>query len=586
MKSTIILLLTISIVQSSFAQENADIKWWNPAESEFPVVSGQAWPHEVQSTFHRLPARAQEQVRTAVWDLSRQSAGLSVRFWTNASRIQIQYQVTGKVAFPHMPATGVSGVDLYSKSYDGEWMRCWGSYEIDKESSYSFVIDNTDESYSKYGREYQLFLPLYNEVEALLIGVDPSSVFEALPIRQEKPIVTYGTSICQGACASRPGMAWTNILERKLERPLVNLGFSGNGRLEPELIDLLAEIDAKLYILDCLPNLRPGEHDTYQLTLNAVKKLREKRPEVPIILTAHVGYADHLTNKKSGDKYLELNKELSRAFNHLKSEGYTKIFHLRKEDLGLNFDSYVDTIHPNDLGMLQYANAYENLIREVLNEPVGNIATTIPKTQSRDIAVYQWENRHQKVLELNKVNPPKTCLFGNSIVNFWGGAPKISVVNGKDSWEGTMEPLEIRNFGFGWDRIENVLWRIYHDELDGFAADQIILMIGTNNLHLNTETEIIRGLEELMKAIRTRQPTCKILMIGVLPRTGREQQVVSLNLKISQLADTEQIDYADIGPSLLLKDGRVDESLFSDGLHPNSKGYQIMARELQKLLRD
>ncbi len=586
MKSTIILLLIISIVQSAFAQENADIKWWNPAESEHPVISGQAWPHEVQSIFHRLPARAQEQVRSAVWDLSRQSAGLSVRFWTNASRIQIKYQVTGKVAFPHMPATGVSGVDLYSKSYDGEWLRCWGSYELDKESSYSFVINNTDENYLKYGREYQLFLPLYNEVETLEVGVDQAFVFEVLPVRQEKPIVTYGTSICQGACASRPGMAWTNILERKLERPLINLGFSGNGRLESELINLLAEIDAKLYILDCLPNLRPGEHDTYQLTINAVKKLREKRPEVPIILTAHVGYADHLTNQKSADKYLELNKELSRAFNHLKSEGYAKLFYLRKEKLGLDFDSYVDTIHPNDLGMLQYADAYEKLIREVLNEPLGTISTTIPKTQSRDIAVYQWEDRHQKILELNKINPPKTCLFGNSIVNFWGGEPKISVVNGKDSWESTMETLEIRNFGFGWDRIENVLWRVYHDELDGFAAEQVILMIGTNNLHLNTETEIIRGLEELIKAIRIRQPTCKILMIGVLPRTGREQQVVRLNLKISQLANTERIEFADIGQALLMKDGQVDESLFSDGLHPNSKGYRIMAKELQKVLQD
>jgi len=84
-------------------------------------------------------------------------------------------------------------------------------------------------------------------------------------------------------------MAWTTILERNLERPVVNLGFSGNGRLEPALIDLMAEIDAKLYILDCLPNLNPEKDDVHQLTMAAVKKLRAKRPTIPIILSAHIG---------------------------------------------------------------------------------------------------------------------------------------------------------------------------------------------------------------------------------------------------------------------------------------------------------
>ena len=74
------------------------------------------------------------------------------------------------------------------------------------------------------------------------------------------PIVVYGTSIAQGGCASRPGLAWTNILGRKLDRPVINLAFSGNGKLEKELIELLSEIDASLYVLDCLPNLTSPEY--------------------------------------------------------------------------------------------------------------------------------------------------------------------------------------------------------------------------------------------------------------------------------------------------------------------------------------
>ena len=578
--------LLLFVVNISFSQENTEIKWWNPANHEFPVIASQAWPNEVKSVYHRLPARSEKDIRGAVWELSKQSAGLSIRFWSNANSILVKYKVKGNVGMAHMPSTGVSGLDLYSKSYNGEWLRCWGSYSIDTVSNYNFIIDEDAESYKKYGREYQLFLPLYNEVATMEIGISRESFFKVLPNRKEKPIVAYGTSICQGACASRPGMAWTNILERKLERPIINLGFSGNGKLEPELIDLMTEIDAKMYILDCLPNLKPFKDDTYQLTLNAVKKLKEKRPNVPVILTAHIGYADALTNKKGKTKYRFLNTALDSAFYKLKSEGYTNVFLLQKEDLGFNFDMYVDKIHPNDYGMVQYANAYEGLIRKILKEPIGNLSTTIPVTQSRDIAVYRWEDRHQEILKLNKVDSPKICLFGNSIVNFWGGEPTSLINNGQDSWESIMKPMGVRNFGFGWDRIENVLWRIQHDELDGFEAEKIVLMIGTNNLLINSENEIIKGLEALIKAVKIRQPKSSILMIGILPRKGKEKLVEKLNLKIPQLTDLKAINFGNIGSQLLLKDGTIDKSLFTDGLHPNRKGYMIIVKKLQRILED
>tara|TARA_R110001583_G_scaffold55764_3_gene169064 strand:- start:6782 stop:8506 length:1725 start_codon:yes stop_codon:yes gene_type:complete len=571
-------------VNISFSQEKKKIKWWNPINSEVPVIAGQAWPNEVKSVYHRFPEKAKETVREDVWELSKQSAGLSIRFWSNADSILVKYQLNGAIDMAHMPATGVSGLDLYSKTYDGEWLRCWGSYSIEEKSNYSFRIDDNSESYKKYGREYQLFLPLYNEIDSLEVGVGEESFFKVLPMRNEKPIVAYGTSICQGACASRPGMAWTNILERKLERPVINLGFSGNGELEPELIDLMTEIDAKLYILDCLPNLNPNKDDTYSLTVDAVKKLRVKRPDVPIILTSHIGYADEWTNKKSTEEVIALNKELEKAFKDLKSEGFENIFLLRKNDLAFGFDMYVDHIHPNDHGMVQYADVYENLIREALNEPIGNLVTTIPKTQSRDISVYKWEERHQEVLELNKVNEPKICLFGDSIINFWGGEPGSLITTGQDSWENFLKPMGVRNFGFGWDRIENVLWRVYHDELDGFEAEQIILMIGTNNVNLNSEIEITKGLEMLIKAIKVRQPKSNILMIGILPRSGKEKLIRSLNLKLAQLADSEAIDFSIINDQLLLKDGAIDESLFTDGLHPNRKGYLILAKRLQEII--
>lgn len=253
MRKALVLLFLLSFAHLSYSQEKKSIKWWSPINSENPVISGQAWPNESESIYHRLPSRAEKDVRKEVWHLSKQTAGLSIRFWSNSDDIHVKYNVKGAVSLPHMPATGVSGVDLYSKTADGELLRFWGSYSIDKKSSYVFNIGDKSDSYAKHGREYQLFLPLYNEVDSLEIGVPEGQSFKIISPRKEKPVVVYGTSISQGACASRPGMAWTNILERRIERPVFNLGFSGNGRLEPEIIDLMTEIDAKVYVLDCLP---------------------------------------------------------------------------------------------------------------------------------------------------------------------------------------------------------------------------------------------------------------------------------------------------------------------------------------------
>lgn len=582
-KNTLLLLLFTFLV--SFAQEKTELKWWNPSNNTPSVIAGNGWPNRGTSIFHRLPSSAEENVRNAVWNLSKQSAGLSIRFWSNAPTIHVTYKLKGNIAMPHMPATGVSGIDLYGKTQNGEWTRNWGTYSVNETSTYSFVMDGESNFHKKHGREYQLFLPLYNEVESLEIGIDSDSFLDPLPIRQEKPIVAYGTSICQGACASRPGMAWTNILERKIERPVINLGFSGNGRLEPELIDLMSEIDAKIYILDCLPNLSPKKHNTHLLLVNAVKKLKEKRPNTPIILTAHIGYANSFSNKERRAIPTALNNAMQSAYYELKAEGYTSIFMLQKEDMKLNFDSYVDYIHPNDLGMMQYADAYEKLIREILEESIGNLSTTIPKTQSRDISVYKWEDRHQDILKTNKTNPPKICFFGNSIVHFWGGESDVPIFKGQDSWTNILQPLGVRNFGFGWDKIENMLWRIYHDELDGFKAEQIMVMAGTNNLNSNTESDIIQGLKNLIKAIKIRQPKSNLILIGILPRADKEKQIKVLNLKIGELAELEGVLFHDIGTSLLLENGEINNALFSDGLHPNHKGYAQIAKNIEEIVK-
>ncbi len=573
--------------QISFAQAEK-INWWNPAKNSFQVIEGQAWPDKVESSYDRLPSTAEKSMRKAVWNLSKHSAGMLIRFWTNASNIHVRYQVGGGHAMPHMPATGVSGVDLYAKDSDGNWMWNRGRFLFGDTIIYNFTGIDPDEPYHKMGREYRLYLPLYNSVEWLEIGVEDGTKFNPLPVRMENPIVVYGTSIAQGACASRPGMAWTSILERKMDTPLINLAFSGNGRLEPELIDLISEINAKVYVLDCLPNLGQSKDRTlegvYGLITSSVLSLRQKHQETPILLVEHDGYSDGDSNPERYKTYTELNEVMRQAFAELQSAGMKGIYLLTNEELNLGMEDFVDGTHPTDLGMMHYADAYENVLRKILNEPVGNISTTIPVTQAREPANYNWEQRHRELLQLNATDPPKVCFFGNSITHFWGGEPKGPRSSGGKSWRESFDGLGVRNFGYGWDRIENALWRVYHGELDGFQAEKIMLMLGTNNLHLNTDEEIIDGLELLVDAIKSRQSNAEILMIGILPRREKEARVHELNLKMAQLASLLQVNYSDPGKVLLSHENKINESYFSDGLHPNEIGYGLLGPEIRKVL--
>ena len=134
--------------------------------------------------------------------------------------------------------------------------------------------------------------------------------------------------------------------------------------------------------------------------------------------------------------------------------------------------------------------------------------------------------------------------------------------------------------GYGFDRIENILWRVYHDELSGYDADRIVLMAGTNNIFINTEDEIVEGIRFLLSAIHRQQPKAKIKVIGILPRRGEEDKVRRINESIRRMVSEEGYIYCDAGLSLLQKDGKINESLFTDGLHPNAKGYWPIAPQI------
>ena len=178
---------------------------------------------------------------------------------------------------------------------------------------------------------------------------------------------------------------------------------------------------------------------------------------------------------------------------------------------------------------------------------------------------------------------PKKVIIGNSITHYWGGEP--SRENGSQSWHHQMKPAGFFNLGYGWDKIENVLWRVYHGELDGYEADEVVLLIGTNNLGANTHDEIVEGLQFLLNQIEIRQPKANIKVVGLLPRRGKESEIKQINEQISKMALRNNYIFLDVGDKLLSRNDVIDETLFLDGLHPNEKGYSLIVNDIIKSSR-
>lgn len=328
-------------------------------------VEGRGWS-DTPGPFDRLPTRAEGKVPASVWGLSQQSAGLAVRFGSDAKTLSARWILTSSsLAMPHMAATGVSGLDLYVREASGNWR--WLAVGQPRAQTNSTALVT---SLPPGWREYLLYLPLYNGVRSVEIGISAdASIAPGRPwgVGDRKPVVFYGTSITQGGCASRPGMAHVAILGRRFQWPTINLGFSGSGRMEPALADLLAELNPSVYVLDCLPNMQADE--VTERVAPFVRRLREARPKTPIVLVEDRYYTDGFL-VESRRRHNDANHAaLKAAFDGLRREGVRDLYYLPARDfLGVDGEGTVDASHPTDLGFTRQAEAMAKVLGPLLRK--------------------------------------------------------------------------------------------------------------------------------------------------------------------------------------------------------------------------
>lgn len=330
---------------------------WTDAQSL--TVDGRAW-NNTESFYDRLPAKAKQMVREPVWRLSHNSAGISVRFVTTAKEFFIRWKlISSNLAMPHMPSTGVSGVDVYLKEKNNKWHFLGNGRPGGNPYSIA-VFKASDTSGNK--SEYCVYLPLYNGVSSVEIGVSGRGVLvekTASKNTDQKPIVFYGTSITQGGCASRPGLVHTSIISRNMNYPVINLGFSGNGQMEPELAELISEIDASVYVIDCMRNMTVEQ--VKQRVDPFIRRLHAVHPNIPVLIVEESDFRNSFPSERGA--------LLKESIIRLNNEGIKNLYYLPGDNLlGDDFEGTVDGIHPNDIGFIRQAEVFQKALQEIINK--------------------------------------------------------------------------------------------------------------------------------------------------------------------------------------------------------------------------
>ncbi len=216
--------------------------------------------------------------------------------------------------------------------------------------------------------------------------------------------------------------------------------------------------------------------------------------------------------------------------------------------------------------------------------------TLVAVTQDRSWPSYDWEKRHSLTSAAVKKAKPQILFIGDSITHFFGGEQFDSYsLRGAQTWGEFYTPRNAGNLGFGWDKTENVLWRLQHGAIDGIAPKLVIMMIGTNNTGNCSAPDIAAGIEAIVQELNKRLPQSNILLLGIFPRGEKpgpqREKIAEINGIIAKLGGSHNVTFLDIGPKFLTPEGLITKDIMPDFLHPNEKGYRIWAEAIEPTVK-
>lgn len=358
------------------AAKGEDFAWTDARQAPLELTG--VWYEESDDAYVRFDLPTREATGEDVAYLGQHNAGGQLRFSTDSPEISLRVELRRAEFLPHMPLTGVSGMDVYAGT--GSASRFIGSFKPAKASDirYEGVLALRGGEPASYNvavvhplpnarglTDVTINFPLYNGVRRVEVGVRAGSVLAApTPHAVPLPLGVYGSSITQGACASRPGLCYPAHLARWIDAPMINTGCSGNGLGQPAMADFLAARPMSVFIMDYDYNSLSVEwlkntHEPFFL------RIREKQPLLPVVFVSNPNWV------REGVTRFARTSVIYETYQNARARGDRHVYFVDGAELYGDSDQdscTVDFLHPNDLGFMRMARRLRPAVEQALRE--------------------------------------------------------------------------------------------------------------------------------------------------------------------------------------------------------------------------
>lgn len=260
-------------------------------------------------------------------------------------------------------------------------------------------------------------------------------------------------------------------------------------------------------------------------------------------------------------------------------------------------------LHPDTVGQRRLAEAVEPTLAKLMGDApktplasMTDINTALTPVERLEADIYDWYARHHDVLRAKREIQPQVVLIGDSITHFWAGLPRGPRASGPTAWRRLFGETPVLNMGFGYDRVQNVLWRLRQGEFAGLRPKWVVLEVGTNNLvstvnaRANSPDEVVDGIDAICDEVARESPESRVIVMGIFPRgaqaTGRLRRPIAETNRLlaKRFVNRAGVTFLDIGSQFLAPDGSLPATLMPDGVHPSEAGYEIWAEALRPVM--
>lgn len=347
----------------SGAPDSEGLVWHNIKCEPFEIYG--LYDPRSEGDFCRMPEEVAARVNAGVHRNARHTAGGRVRFCTDSGRLALRVRMPYVTKYAHMALTGSSSFDVYEDTDLGS--EFVGVFKPSSAITDGFELTMTLPSRRR--RALTLNFPLYSPVSEVMVGLDADAVLEGgrKYCGTRLPVVFYGSSITQGACASRPGLAYQALISRRLDIDFINLGFSGNARAEDTMVDYMASLEMSAFVSDYDHNAPTVEH-LRATHYRMYQKIRAAHPNIPYIMLSRPDFATHAEADSE-----QRRRVVEDSFRAAREAGDRLVWYIDGEGIyrGAELDACtVDAAHPTDLGFMKMADAIGRILRRAIRRDI------------------------------------------------------------------------------------------------------------------------------------------------------------------------------------------------------------------------